>query len=60
MKIRMTITVDVDKAEWCEAQGWDPMLHRAPEIAADVKSYIETNLHGMALIEESGATITIR
>lgn len=60
MKIAMTITVDVSKEGWCEAQGWDPALHKAPEISADVKSYIETNLHGMALIEESGATITIR
>ncbi|QYN41052.1 hypothetical protein K1T35_47780 (plasmid) [Pseudonocardia sp. DSM 110487] len=54
MKIAMTITVDVDPAEW------DGGGRSAAELRQDVKEYVSASVAELALVTEAGAAITVR
>jgi len=57
MKIRYTLTVDVDPQEWLSAGGEG---QTPTEIRADIQSYLRTNILGgdvFPLLDEAGASI---
>jgi hypothetical protein len=54
MKIRVTLTVEIDAKAWADNYGVDP-----EDVRNDVRQYILTNVQGSAGIEEAHGEVTL-
>jgi hypothetical protein len=55
MKIRMTVTVEVDAEDWSQEYGIHP-----GEVRDDVRSYFANQVFQSAAVEDAGLTVTVR
>jgi len=55
MKVRMTVTIDVDPETWSEEYGCEPF-----EVRKDVRDYFTNQVFQAQAVEDAGLTVTIR
>jgi hypothetical protein len=55
MKVRITVTVEVDQAAWADVAPCDP-----DEVRSDMRRYFLNHLQCAAMVEDTEAEVTIR
>jgi hypothetical protein len=56
IKVRMTVTVEVDIDDWSDVFGCDDT---AAEVRADVRSYFADQIGQLAAVEDAGLTVRV-